>query len=187
MGDFKPLLPFGDSTVIDHCIRNFVRAGIESIVVVAGHRAEDLKRHLRNSPVTVAVNPDPATEMSTSIGIGVRAVPRSAKAVVITPADHPGVRSEVISQLIGEWQKGARLVVPTWNERGGHPVVVDLHFRERLLALDPDRGLRALFDELESRVKRVPVQSPFIARDMDTWDDYVALHEDIFGFPPKKS
>jgi hypothetical protein len=28
------------------------------------------------------------------------------------------------------------------------------------------------------------VNSPYIARDMDTWDDYHALHEEIFGVPP---
>jgi hypothetical protein len=33
-------------------------------------------------------------------------------------------------------------------------------------------------------VKRVPVDSPFVARDMDTWDDYHALYKEVFGEPP---
>jgi hypothetical protein len=30
------------------------------------------------------------------------------------------------------------------------------------------------------------VNSPFIARDLDTWEDYVALHQDVFGDPPPR-
>jgi hypothetical protein len=43
--------------------------------------------------------------------------------------------------------------------------------------------LRALFDAHADDVRRLPVDSPFIARDMDTWDDYTALHLEVTGQP----
>jgi CTP:molybdopterin cytidylyltransferase MocA len=46
--------------------------------------------------------------------------------------------------------------------------------------LDSQGGLRALFDKYRGEVSRVSVQSPYIARDMDTWDDYRALYEEVF-------
>jgi molybdenum cofactor cytidylyltransferase len=186
MGAFKPLLPFGDSTVIDHCIHNLSGAGVDTIIVVVGHRAEDLQRHLHEASLRFAVNPDPSSEMSTSIGFGIRALPASAKAVAVTPVDHPAVPANIVSELISCWQQGAPLVVPTWKGRGGHPVVIDLRFREEMLALDSTRGLKALFDAHPTQVTRLPVDSPYIARDMDTWDDYAALHKDVFGISPTK-
>ena len=36
MGAFKPLLPFGDTTVIEHTIDYLRRGGIETIIVVVG-------------------------------------------------------------------------------------------------------------------------------------------------------
>jgi molybdenum cofactor cytidylyltransferase len=185
MGAFKPLLPFGDSTVIDHCIQNLRGAGVGTIIVVVGHGADDLQRHLQNESVIFAVNPDPSSEMSTSIAFGIRALPASSKAVVVTPVDHPAVPAEIISQLLNRWQQGAPLVVPTWNGRGGHPVVIDLRYREELLALDSTRGLKALFDS-HREVTRLPVDTPYIARDMDTWDDYASLHKGVFGVLPAK-
>jgi molybdenum cofactor cytidylyltransferase len=187
MGAFKPLLPFGDSTVIDHCIQNLRGTGVDTIIVVVGHRAEDLQQHLQNESVTFAVNPDPSSEMSASIGFGIRALPALAKAVVVTPVDHPAVPADVVSELISCWQQGAPLVVPTWNGRGGHPVVIDIRFREEMLSLDSTQGLKAMFDAHRSEVTRLPVDSPYIARDMDTWDDYAALHEDVFGISPTKT
>ena len=72
-------------------------------------------------------------------------------------------------------------MIPEYGGRGGHPVLVDLGFRDQLLQLDAEHGLRALFDAHRTQVQRIPVSSPFIARDMDTWDDYRALLEDAFG------
>ena len=189
MGAFKPLLPFGQKTVIETCIENLRGCGLETVVVVLGQgpRGERLKAHLQASNVTFAINPDPESQMSASIACGVRALPEGIQAVVINPADHAGVPPEVVATLISEWTRGARLVKPTWKERGGHPVLIDLSFRDELLNLDPNGGLKTFFSERQAQVKRIAVNSNYIARDMDTWDDYVALHQEVFGFPARET
>jgi molybdenum cofactor cytidylyltransferase len=186
MGAFKPLLPFGPTTVIETCIENLRLGGVGTVIVVLGQgpRAEELKQHLGNARVSFAINPDPQSQMSASIGCGVRELPGGTKAVIINPVDHAAVPREVVELLISQWKKGARLVKPTWNERGGHPVLVDLGFRDELLSLDPDGGLKAFFSIHQGQLKRVPVDSNYIARDMNTWDDYRALHQEVFGLPP---
>ena len=61
---------------------------------------------------------------------------------------------------------------------------MDLSFREQLLNLDPRKGLRALFDAHRDQAQRLPVDSPFVARDIDTWDDYRALYREVIGSDP---
>ena len=185
MGAFKPLLPFGDTTVIESCLRNLRAAGIKDIIIVVGYRGEDIRRQLANSNLSFAINPDPDSEMSSSIARGVELVSDTAGALLIALVDHPAVPPEVISLLVDEWKRGARLVQPEHEGRGGHPVLVDLSLRAELLALDPNKGLRALFDAHRSEVRRLPVESPYVARDMDTWEDYRRLHEDVFGVSPR--
>ena len=184
MGAFKPLLPFGTQTVIESCIDYLRQASVEQIVVVLGHRAEEIKHRLVHLPVQFALNPDPDSEMNASIVAGLQKVDTNTKATLIALADHPAVPPAVVSTLIDEWKKGAPLVIPTWQSRGGHPVLIDLRYRAELENLDPSRGLRALFDAHANEVKRLPVDSPFVARDMDTWDDYAALYRQVFGEPP---
>jgi molybdenum cofactor cytidylyltransferase len=186
MGAFKPLLPFGDKTVIESTIDYLSGAGIETIIVVVGHRAGEIKTHLTNRVLNFITNPDPTSAMATSIICGLRELPPEVQAVLITPVDHPAVPSEVVSELINEWRDGARLVLPTNGGRGGHPVLIDLSFRAELLRLDPDRWLKSFFDAHREEVKRVVVDSNYIARDMDTWDDYRSLHEEVFGVLPTK-
>jgi molybdenum cofactor cytidylyltransferase len=184
MGAFKPLLPFGDRTVIECCIDNLRAAEVDEIVVVVGHRAEEVREHLKHSEVSFAVNPDPDSEMSASIALGVEQAGSNARALIVALVDHPAVPPEVIRILIDEWKRGATLVQPEHAGHGGHPVLIDMAYRDELLALDPARGLRALFAAHGEQVRRVPVASPYVARDMDTWEDYRRLHEDVFGVSP---
>lgn len=186
MRAFKPLLPFGKTTVVDQCVDNFRQAGVETVIVVAGIESE-LQSHFEPTSVIVTLNPNPDSQMSDSIACGIRALPARTRAVLLTPVDHPAVPSEVVSLLIAEWERGARLVVPTWRDQGGHPVLLDLACRDELLTGNHPRGLRGLFERRRKEVKRLPVDSPYIARDMDTWDDYAALHQDVFGVLPPKA
>jgi molybdenum cofactor cytidylyltransferase len=188
MGAFKPLLPFGPKTVVESCIDALRAGGVETvIVVVSSEQLATFQEHLRQSNVRFALNPDDASAMSASVELGVRAVPDNTKAVLILPVDHAAVPGEVIAAVIQAWRKGAVLVKPVVDGRGGHPVLVDLRFRDELLRLDPNQGLKGLFAAHETQVTRLPVESNYIARDMDTWDDYRALHEDLFGERPPET
>jgi molybdenum cofactor cytidylyltransferase len=185
MGAFKPLLPFGDSTVIESCIDNLRQASVNEIVVVVGHRADEVREHLQNASVAFALNDDPTSEMSVSIARGVEQVSNEASALLIVLVDHPAVSGRTIEIIVEAWVEGAQFVQPEYNGRGGHPVLIDLKYRHDLLHLDPQKGLRALFDTRHDRVRRLRVDSPFVARDMDTWEDYVQLHRDAFGQAPR--
>ena len=184
MGAFKPLLPFGDKTIVESMIDIFIDAGIDSIIVVLGWKASEIRDHVQDSKVTFAINPDPFGEMASSISCGVKELPQETEAVLICPADLPAIPITVVRDLVRAWQQGSRLVVPTWQERGGHPVLVDKAYFSELLSLEPDNGLRGLFKRHPSAVTRLPVNSEYIARDLDTWDDYRELHKEIFGKTP---
>jgi CTP:molybdopterin cytidylyltransferase MocA len=184
MGAFKPLLPFGGRTVIETCVVNLREAGAAPIIAVIGHRAAELRAVLDPLGVITALNHEAQSEMSVSIARGVELVPGEAGAVIIALADQPAIPATTIRRVMEAHGANARLVVPEHGGRGGHPVLVDLSFREQLLHLDPQRGLRALFAAHRDEVRRVPVDSPYIARDMDTWQDYCALHKEMFGVLP---
>lgn len=185
MGAFKPLLPFGNTTVIRSCLNNLSAGGVRNIVVVTGHRGAELQASLADLDfVQCVTNPDPESEMSASIVFGVRALPAATKAVLIALTDQPAIPPAVVQNVIDAWRGGAKLIIPEFHKRGGHPVLIDLEFREQLLVLNPQRGLRALFDTHRNEVQRLNVNNPYIARDIDTWDDYRALHEEVFGALP---
>lgn len=185
MGKFKPLLPFGDITVIERCLHQLRDAGVPEIIVVIGHRGDEIRAAVRNPEITFALNPDPDSAMSISIACGIAAVSPTAKGLLIGLVDYPGVESRTIKRICEAWAGGAKLVQPEYDGRGGHPVLIDMAYREELLRLDQARGLRSFFEAHGADVRRLPVSSPYVARDMDTWEDYARLHQDVFGRPPQ--
>ncbi|MFL6257128.1 MAG: NTP transferase domain-containing protein [Pyrinomonadaceae bacterium] len=189
MGALKPLLPFGGVTVAEACVANLRAAGVEEVVVVVGHRGADVRAALAHLEwLRFAVNEVAGSEMGVSVARGVEALSEEAEAVLVALVDQPAVPPAEIEELVEARRRtGARLVVPEWEGRGGHPLLVDLSLREELLRVVSERGLRALFDAHRDEVRRVPAGSPYVARDMDTWDDYVALHTEVFGSPPEDS
>jgi CTP:molybdopterin cytidylyltransferase MocA len=186
MGAFKPLLPFGEETVIESCIRSFREADVSDLVVVVGFRGDEIRQFLRDAGVRFATNPDPDSAMAASIASGVTELTPAAQAILITPVDHPAAGAETIKAITDQWRSGARLVQPEYEGRGGHPILIDAHFRRELLNLDPEKGLRGFFAAHADEVLRLPVACPYIARDMDTWEDYLALHREVLGRPPRK-
>ena len=152
MGAFKPLLPFGKTTVVRGCINNLRAGGVGHIVVVVGHRAAEVQANLADlDDLGFTLNADPNSEMSVSIVCGVEQLPTTAKAVLIALTDQPAIPPDVIRTLIDEWRSGSKLIIPQFQKRGGHPVLIDLAFREELLTLEPQRGLRALFEANQTR------------------------------------
>ena len=118
--------------------------------------------------------------MSVSIARGLEQI--NGQRLFVALVDHPAVDSAHCA--ITEKVRGS-IVQPEHNGRGGHPVLIDLSFREELLNLDPEKGLRNFFEAHRVEVRRLAVASNYIARDMDTWEDYVRLHQDVFGRPPQ--
>ena len=173
MGDFKPLLPFGASTIIETCLDTIEAAGVEQTVVVVGHRADELRARLAARNVIFAVNPDPESEMGASIAFGVQALDGSTDAAFIALVDQPAIPASIYQLLLRERsESGARIVLPEFEGHRGHPVLVDLSFRNELMNLDEGDGLRGFLDQHESEVRRVSVDCPYVIRDLDTPEDY---------------
>lgn len=188
MGAFKPLLPFGGVSVAEACVAALRAGGAGEVVVVVGHRGAEVRAALAHvEGLGFAFNELEESEMGVSVARGVEALSEGSGALLVALVDQPAVPPSEIARLIEARRRtGARIVVPEWEGRGGHPLLVDLSLREELLGVVAERGLRALFDAHRGEVLRVPAASPYVARDMDTWEEYVALHTEVFGSPPSE-
>ena len=168
MGAFKPLLPFDGATVIERCIANLRAAGATELVVVTGHRAEELNAQLHG--VTLVHNPLYAeTQMFDSLCLGLRALPEDCDTILLTPGDVPLVRAETVRALLNA---GAGFACPVCAGRRGHPVALDGRWRDALLRYAGDGGLRGAVAALGIPVTEVEVADDGMCRDLDTPTDY---------------
>jgi len=173
MGAFKPLLPFGSATIIEHVISTVREAGTETIRVVAGWQADRLIPVLERSGVSWVMNERFAEGMYTSIQAGVRNLPAGVAAFFLLPGDMPLVRSATLARLISVWDaRPGGILCPCHEGRRGHPPLIAGTFIPEILAEVPPGGLRTLLARHAEDAREIEVADRGILVDLDTPDDY---------------
>lgn len=173
MGEFKPLLPMGEETVIDGVIRTLRQAGVEKIVVVTGYCREMLEQHLFSAGVMFVHNERFAqTQMFDSVKLGLKALGESCQKILITPADVPLFKAQTIERLL---QQQGGCVRPVYQGKPGHPLLIDGSAVCALLACSGKEGLRGAIVEAGLKIRDVPVEDEGTVLDMDTPQDYKNL------------
>lgn len=173
MGRQKLLLPFGDTTVVGAVARAALASRADQVLAVVGADHEAVEGALAPLGVEVIVNREFESGMLSSVQAGFASLPEGAEAAVVMLGDQPFVTPAVIDRLIEARRRSGRsLIVPTHGGRRGHPLLVGLELRERVMALDPSEGLRGLVRSSPGLVTEVEVGEPGILRDIDTKEDY---------------
>jgi molybdenum cofactor cytidylyltransferase len=173
MGQFKQLLRFADKSFVEHCVDNLLASRIDEVIIVTGHREFDIRRAVGARPVKFAHNPDYRSGMASSIKCGVRALSENARAFILALVDQPQIGTAVINLVIEAYEKKpALIVIPAYQGKNGHPILLDLTLKEEILRFDPELGLRQVVRTHREQVMRVEVTNAEILEDFDSPEDY---------------
>ena len=174
MGEPKVLLPYGEKTMIETVIEKTLDSRVDKTLVVLGSHWRKIGRIVKAYDVQITVNPRFREGMLSSVQRGISALPRSSRAAVIVLADQPGLSARVIDSLISAYCRGKKgLVVPVYRKKRGHPLLIDLKYRQEIGKLDPRIGLRQLLQRHPDDILEVKVSSPAVLSDIDTVQDYM--------------
>jgi CTP:molybdopterin cytidylyltransferase MocA len=116
--------------------------------------------------------------MLSSLQLGIRRLEKTrASAALISPADIPDVKVETLLTIMRHWRDhGATLISPSYQRRGGHPILVGRPAWKEILSLVPGDTLRAFLRERDDQRAFVGVEDAGILRDIDTPGDYADAH-----------
>ncbi|HEX6617304.1 MAG TPA: nucleotidyltransferase family protein [Gemmatimonadales bacterium] len=132
-GGAKLLAPFRGKPLLTHVLEAAGRAESAGLVatsrvVVAGSddTAAALAESTGHPPVR---NPEPERGLSSSLRLGLDALPGGIDAVLVLLGDQPLVRLEVLEALVTAWRAGAGVLIrPRYADASaepGHPVLAD--------------------------------------------------------------
>jgi molybdenum cofactor cytidylyltransferase len=169
----KLLLPFNGKTIIETVVENAAHSVGKNIMVVLGSHSEEIKSKIANRNVNFCVNENYLEGMLSSAICGFRALPLDAKATLVFLGDQPQIPPQATDLVIEAWKQSKKgIVMPTFNGRRGHPVLIETRYKSEIVKLDPDRGLRTLSEKFKSDVFEVECKMPEILRDIDTPEEY---------------
>ncbi len=180
MGEPKLLLPWGNTTLIQHVVNNWRASRVEQVIVVLHPDDAQIAQQCHGA-YTAVCTPPPA-EMKDSIchGIGIAEQVFHAgpgDAWLVAPADMPGISTDVINALIGAYEHGTndretppRIWTVRHQGRRGHPVLFPWSLAGEVAKLGDSEGLKALL--ARHPVEYVDVDTDAIFADIDTPAEY---------------
>ena len=172
----KQLLSWEGRPLIVHTADLAWIAGLDPVVVVIGAEAARVAPLLAQRPVDVLRNYRWREGMSTSLHVGLAALPQDVDAAIFLPIDQPHLTSRFLQALVERWRTSdADIVVPTAAGRRGGPVLFARPLFAELARLEGDVGGRALFDAYRDRLVTLPVADPSLLTDVDTPEAYARL------------
>jgi molybdenum cofactor cytidylyltransferase len=174
MGRLKQLLPYGNHTVIEQIVSVLLQCPLAEIVVVTGHERQAVEAQLAPWPVRPVFNSNyRAGEMLSSIQCGLAALNSEMQAAMVVLGDQPQLQAEVVRQLIELYQAGAgRLIMPSFQMRRGHPIVIDRAYWPEILNLAAGKILRDVINAHAGAIHYVIVETDSVLHDIDTPEQY---------------
>jgi molybdenum cofactor cytidylyltransferase len=153
------------------------------VIVVTGHQRREVEKALAGLPVRIVHNPDFAEGLGTSLKAGIMAVPADADGAIVCLGDMPQVDASLIDRLIGAFdpERGALVVVPTFQGKRGNPVLWARRFFPDLMTIEGDVGARHLIGRYGEAAVEIPVDGKGAFVDVDTPQALVALKAEIEG------
>ena len=180
MGQPKALLPWQGTSLLAHQVGAIRSAGVDRVVVVLGHRADELKRELEGiNGVTWAVNPDYLQGKTTSVKVGLNAAGvDQAGTLLILNVDQPRSAATIRALLELHREKDGLITIPEYKGKGGHPIILDASLLDELREIDEETlGIKAVVRRHAQATRRVDVATPEVLWDLNTPEEYQAALE----------
>ena len=181
-GAFKPLLRWGKRTVIGECVNQMRNTRLGDIFVVLGHREAEIRPVLAGTGVQFAINQNYRQGMLSSVKTGLAMLGPNSDGFLLALVDQPMIDSNLINDLITTFEKSDKgIVVPTFDGRWGHPVVVSTVYIEEIMQIDDNspEGLGGFLRARQSDVLEVPVGTSAVVEDIDQPADYDRLSQRV--------
>ena len=182
-GGAKLLATFRDRALVSHVLEEAATArargllaGVHAVVAEGDTAIEKLAA---GAGAAIVPNPDPGRGLSSSLRLGLAALPPNLDAVLVLLGDQPLVRLEVMEALVNAWRQGGFSAVrPRYAsapDTPGHPVLIARRVWPLASGLEGDSGFGQLFapDAPDVMLLDVPGENP----DVNTPADLLALKD----------
>lgn len=162
---YKMTLKIGNKAIIERSIDSVLEF-CSRVIVVGGYKFENLIPILsKYEKVQLVYNENFQEGMFSSVKKGFSKV--KEERFFFMPGDYPLIDKKVCGKLLNYH---GDIIIPTYNERKGHPILIKTSIAKEVLEEDKYENLRE-FIKVKEQIF-VPVENEGILLDIDTMEDY---------------
>lgn len=162
---FKMELQIDGKAILQRCIES-LHDECSQIIVVSGYKHEKINKLVEGySKVKVVYNEEFHKGMFSSVKKGIQNV--THEKFLLTPGDYPLISKDIVKCLIKE---KSEIVIPSFNRKGGHPILLSSNLIKEILSEDDESNLKAFLSK--KKCSYLNIEDMGILVDVDTIRDY---------------
>ena len=178
MGRPKPLLQWRGSTLVEHQVSTLLEGGASEVVVVLGHRSEDVAPYVERTGATFVVNEQYREGRTSSIKAGLEAVSEQTEDIILLGVDQPRTAQIVRRVVETHLAASALLTSPRLEGRGGHPLMFSARLLPELKMIsEGNQGLREVFERYRAEITEIHFDDPVVRLDLNTLEAYESAYQ----------
>lgn len=168
-GRLKQLEPLHGESLVRRAARTALATGLP-VWLVTGAQQAQVEAEVADLPLHCVHNPDWSRGMGSTLALGARLAGQGLGALIVMLADQPLVEARDLLELLQVHADDPQAIVAAdHGDTLGPPCLFPAAYLPALIALDGERGARALLKQHADAVRRLPM--PHAALDIDTPQD----------------
>ena len=176
-GSHKALARLEKIPLIEHLQKMLISSKVSEIVVVLGASFEEIEPHIfKHEKIVCVRNPDYRLGQISSFKTGLKNVSANSLAALLLPVDYPLIKTETIDTLCDFFlARRPSIVIPTYQNRKGHPPIFHKKLTKQLLEWDASIGLNRFAEQMKPQTILSPVEDPGILLTFNTPAEFAEL------------
>lgn len=178
MGEPKLVLPWGKTTVIGQVVDSLHAGGLQNVFVITGGAETLIRQVLHDQRVDFIYNQLYENgEMRDSIIVALKHFLADERYdyALFALGDQPQIKSEVVRGILEATRKtGCPLIIPSFQNRRGHPWVIAKSLWTELVKLPEGKTMRDFLDDHAQMIHYYVVSTNSIISDLDTPEEYLS-------------
>ncbi len=167
MGKNKMLIDINGHPVIWHTIQS-MSPFVSRLIIVTGRYDKEIREALKEEKdIEIVTNPDYELGMFSSVKTGVK---RVAAPFFLIPGDCPFVKKETYEALL---EGKGDIRVPNYKGEDGHPIYIDIKYKDEILSLPLDSNLKLFRDSKNYEI--IDVRDPNIVINLNAVSDVIKV------------
>ena len=171
--------------IIKYAVKNILGSSVDEIIIVLGHEKSIIENIIdKNKKIKFIYNENYKNGMSSSIKKGLNNINKKSEAFFICLGDMPNVNQNIYNKLIKSRynynkkfssEQKKEIVVPTFEEKNGNPILFSKFMTKQILNINGDVGAKEILKLNKKKILYVPIRNSGITLDFDTEEDFIPL------------
>ena len=167
-GENKLTKEIQGTPLIKHSVKNILDSSIDELIIVLGYQKEIIEKLIdKNEKIKLVFNQDFEEGIASSIKKGLNNLSEETDFFFLCLGDMPMVNKNIYDHLI-ELKNNKEIIIPTYKNQQGNPILFDKKMKEKLMSIEGDVGAKKVLEPNKDKILNVPINDLGIVLDFDT-------------------